>query len=81
MLFFNYCVFLPIVLIWSFVMIGIKIRTALKSELNWLHENVHNFNSRCPGSQEMKEATPAVFLLLLKSSITFSDNVSSHVYI
>ena len=34
-------------------MLGIKIMTALKSELNRLHENVQNVDPRCLGSREM----------------------------
>ena len=40
MLVFNYHFFLLNVLIWSIFMLGIKIRTVLKSELNGLQENV-----------------------------------------
>ena len=53
MLVFNFRFFLLNVLIWSIFMIGIKIRTVLNLELNGLHENVQNFNSRCPGSREI----------------------------
>ena len=41
MLVFNYRFFLLNVLIRSICMLGIKIRTVLKSELNGLHENVN----------------------------------------
>ena len=40
MLVFNYRFFLLNLLIWSIFMLGIKIRTVLKSELIGLHENV-----------------------------------------
>ena len=48
MLVSKYRFFLLSVLIWSILMLGIKIRTILKSELNVLHENVNVFNSRFP---------------------------------
>ena len=39
-------------LIWLMFMLGINIRTVLKSELNGLHENVKSFDPRCLGSGE-----------------------------
>ena len=44
MLVFNCRYFLLNVLIWTVFILGIKIRTVLKSELNGLHENVQNCN-------------------------------------
>ena len=53
MLVFNYRFFLLNMLIWSIFMLGIEIRTVLKSELNGLNENFQHFDSRCPGSREI----------------------------
>ena len=39
-------------LIWSTVMLGIKIRTVLKSELKGLHKNIQYCDPRCLGSHE-----------------------------
>ena len=41
------------VLIWSILMLRIKMRTVLKSELNFLHGNVNIFDPRCLESREM----------------------------
>ena len=53
MLLFNFRFFLLNVLIWSIFMLGIKIRTVLKSELNGLNEKVQHFYPSCLGSREM----------------------------
>ena len=53
MLVSKYRVFLLNVLNWSILMLGIKIRTVLKSELNGLHEYVQHFNPRCNRSQNI----------------------------
>ena len=52
MLVFNYRFFLLNMLIWSIFMLGIKIRTVLKSELNGLHKNVQHFDPSFLGSRE-----------------------------
>ena len=62
MLVFNYHFFLLNMLIWSIFMLGIKIRTVLKSELNGLHENVQHFDPRCLGSREMHKTKKATTL-------------------
>ena len=49
MLVFNYCFFLLNVLIWPILMLTIRIRTDLKSELIGLHENVQHFDPRYIG--------------------------------
>ena len=54
--------FLLNVLMWPIFMLGIKIRTVLKLKLNWLHGNVPNFNSRCPGSREIAKTQVAKVL-------------------
>ena len=54
--------FLLNVLIWSLFMLGIKIKTVLKSELNGFHENVQHFDSRCPGSREIAKTSRIVLL-------------------
>ena len=63
MLVFNFRFFLLNVLIWSICMIGIKIRTVLNLELNGLHENVKNVNSRCPESREIAKSEVETVLL------------------
>ena len=62
MLVFNYRFFLLNMLIWSIFMLGNKIRTFLKSELNGLHENVQHFDSRCLGSRDMHKTKKATTL-------------------
>ena len=62
MLVFNFRFFLLNVLIWSICMIGIKIRTVLNLEFNGLHENVQDFDSRCPGSREITKTYVAKVL-------------------
>ena len=53
MLVSKYRFFLLHVLIWSILMLGIKIRAVLKSELNGLHKNVQHFNPRCNRSRNI----------------------------
>ena len=62
MLVFNFRFFLLNVLIWSIFMLGIKIRTVLKSELNGLNEKVQNFYPSCLGSREMYKTKKATTL-------------------
>ena len=62
MLVFKYCFFLLNVLIWSILMLRIKIRTDLKSELNGLHKNVQNFDPRYIESREMQKTKKATTL-------------------
>ena len=53
MLVFNFRFFLLNVLIWSIFMLGIKIRTVLKSEMNGLNKKVQHFYPSCLRSREM----------------------------
>ena len=62
MLVFNYCFFLLKLLIWSILMLRIRIKTDLKSELNGLHENVQHFDPRYIGSREIHKTKKATTL-------------------
>ena len=59
---FNYRHFLLNMLILSIFVLGIKIRTVVKSELNGLHENVQHFYPRCLGSREIQKTKKATTL-------------------
>ena len=48
---YEKCWFLFTVIM-SIFMLGIRIITVFKSELNGLHQNVQTIHSRCPGSRE-----------------------------
>ena len=76
MLVFNYRFFLLNVLIRSILMLGIKVRTVLNSELNGFHENVQHFNPRCNRSQNMtvnKAGTVLRDTLYIKTQSTIDE--------
>ena len=80
MLVFNYRFILLNELIWSFFMLGIKIRMVLKLELDGLHENVQHFDPRCIESREMHKqaknnniAGHPVFMNFRRVSAFYSD--------